>query len=123
MNLNFFMRLIIRYIANILGLLALGYFVAGVTISKTPQDILVLALVITLANLIVRPILKLVFFPLIILTLGLFTIVINALILGALDRFFASITINGLGALLLATILMSLVNFAVSVFTRGFRKT
>lgn len=68
------------------------------------------AAILTVINLIVKPILKVVLSPVIALTLGLFMIVINALVLYLLDLLSTAVTINGYLPLLLAALLVGAVN-------------
>jgi putative membrane protein len=77
-------RLALRWAINALALyLAVGTgWLAGIHAENTTWwAILLLALIFGLVNALVRPILKLLTCPLILLTLGLFTLVINALML------------------------------------------
>lgn len=77
-------RLILRWAINALALylvVGTGWF-SGVHAADTSAGaILILALVFGLVNALIRPLLKLLTCPLILLTLGLFTIVINAAML------------------------------------------
>jgi putative membrane protein len=75
-------------------------------------------LVLALLNMLLRPILKVLAFPLIILSLGVFTLVINALMLWIMDYFLAAITIENLVALVWATIIVTAVNLIVSMLTK-----
>jgi putative membrane protein len=86
-------RLALRWAVNALALyLAVGTgWLAGIHAeNSTWWAILLLALIFGLVNALVRPILKLLTCPFILLTLGLFTLVINALMLwltGFIGRF------------------------------------
>lgn len=75
-------KFFVRWIANALAL-AVAYFILNGRILLTPGKevvtIIVLALIFGLVNAIVRPIVKLLTCPLIVLTLGLLTLVINTL--------------------------------------------
>lgn len=87
------MRFLIQIIINALALWVAGWLLPGLTITDTdgavtgdPTFDLVLAylfigLLFGLVNALVRPVVKLLSLPLTILTLGLFTIVINAAML------------------------------------------
>ncbi len=73
------MKLIIRWIIAALALFLAAYLVPGIHVTSGGWLAYVLmALVLGLVNAIVRPVLKLLTCPLIILTLGLFVLVINA---------------------------------------------
>ena len=69
-------------------------------------------------NLVIKPIIKLISTPIIILTLGLFTIVINAIILLAVDIIFESVIIDGVYSLVLATIIIALTNTLITKITK-----
>lgn len=76
-------RLLISWVINAVALAAAAYLVPGITIMGEPPWVTVAltALVFGLVNTLIRPLLKLLTCPLIILTLGLFTLVINGLML------------------------------------------
>jgi len=94
-----------------LGLWAAGHLVHGFAVNGGWQGYLITAIVLVLLNLLLRPILKLVSFPLIIISLGLFSIVINALILWLASQITGGyVSIENLWALLWATIIISIIN-------------
>lgn len=72
------MQLLLRWVLSALAVMATAYVVPGVRVANTWSAFLA-ALVIGLVNALVRPILLLLTLPVNILTLGLFTLVINAL--------------------------------------------
>ena len=83
------MFLLLRLVINAVALLAAAWLVPGIYLSaakapSTPNDWLTLgivALIFGVVNVIIRPIVLLLTLPLTILTLGLFTFVVNALML------------------------------------------
>lgn len=111
-------KIVLAVVVNMLALLAAEYFVPGFILSGDLKTLLVLAAVLTVLNYVLKPVLKLLLGPVIILTLGLGTILVNALILKILDFSSQALTIQGLVALLLATVLVSLVNFVFHLATR-----
>jgi putative membrane protein len=72
------MYLILRWIVSALAVMATAYIVPGVHITNF-WTALIAALIIGLVNALVRPILLLLTLPINVLTLGLFTLVVNAL--------------------------------------------
>ncbi len=74
------MHLILRWILNALALLLVTKVVPGIRVDNF-YSALVVALVLGILNALVRPILIFLTLPINILTLGLFTLVINALLL------------------------------------------
>jgi putative membrane protein len=69
-----------RWLINTLAVLVATYVVSGISYGK-PVDLFVAALILGILNAILRPLLLLLSLPLLIFTLGLFTLVINALLL------------------------------------------
>lgn len=74
------MHLLLRWFINALAVLLAAYVVPGIAVSGFWAAIIV-ALVLGIMNALVRPLLILLTLPINILTLGLFTLVINALLL------------------------------------------
>ena len=111
------MKLILRWIINALALLAATQIVTGFHVD-TFYAALIAAAIIGLLNAIVRPILVLLTLPITILTLGLFTFVINAAIIWFTSSFVDGFEVHGfLPALFVAIIL-----WAVSTVTNWFLK-
>jgi len=108
-------KLFVLFISSVGGLLAADYFVTGFSITHDPVPFVIVALIFTVLQLILRPILKFIFMPFILLTLGLFTLVLNALLLGLLDFLSSNLTIEGLEALLFGTLIMTAAHFLASV--------
>jgi len=73
-------RFLLRWIINALALGFATWFFSGIHVTRW-EVLLPVALVFGLVNAVIRPILALLTCPLIVLTLGLFTLVINALML------------------------------------------
>ncbi|MCR4264465.1 MAG: phage holin family protein [Candidatus Roizmanbacteria bacterium] len=89
------MKTIIRsLITTAAGLFLTSWIVPGFQIVKDPLVFGALTGALVLANWFIKPILKIVFLPLNIATFGLFTIVINALILYGISYFLSGITIS-----------------------------
>ncbi len=76
---------------------------------------LLAAAVLGLANAIVRPLLLVITLPINFLTLGLFTVVINALMLQLTAAIVPSFFIDGFGWALLTAILFSIVSVGLSM--------
>ena len=71
-------RFITRWAINAVAIALAVYFVPGIDLGGNLVSLIWLALIFGLVNAILRPIIKLFTFPIIILTLGLFTLVINS---------------------------------------------
>ena len=80
------MSLIIRLVVNAIALWVATLIVSGVELESASTrerviTLLVVAAIFALVNVVVRPIVKLLSLPLYVITLGLFTLVVNALML------------------------------------------
>jgi len=115
-------KFIIRWLINAVGLYAAVWIVPGIDYLGNWTGILWLALIIGLLNALVRPLLKFLTCPLIILTLGLFTLVINTGML-LLTRTIGQslgigLAVDGFWSALLGSLVMSLVSIVMSVIFR-----
>ena len=117
------MRLIIRWLITALALVAAARLVPGIEIRDQSGwfAVLVMAAVLGLANAVIRPILKFLSCPLILLTLGLFTLVINAVVLylsASLSNslFGASFFIDGFWPAFWGSIVVSIISALLSIF-------
>jgi putative membrane protein len=73
-------------------------------------------------NALIKPVLKLLSLPLIFLTLGLFTFVINALMLMLTAAFTDRLVVSGFGPALWGSIVISVVSFLLSTFVDDEKK-
>jgi len=75
------MKLLIRWAIGALSLLAAAWIVPGIRVDDSRGWVAyaAMAIILSLVNALIRPLLKLLTCPLILLTLGLFTLVVNAL--------------------------------------------
>ncbi|NOH00908.1 MAG: phage holin family protein [Chloroflexi bacterium] len=115
-------KFVIRWLINAVALYAAVWIVPGIEYIGNWTGILWLALIIGLLNALVRPVLKFLTCPLIILTLGLFTIVINTVML-LLTRiigqsFGIGLMVDGFWSALLGSLVMSIVSVVMSVIFR-----
>ena len=106
-----------KFIITSLSVFGLAYILPGVEIINFWTALLV-TVVLALLNLFLRPILLLLSIPINILTLGLFTFVINALIVMLVDYLIAGFNIDGFGWALLFSLIISLVNSILGVMER-----
>ncbi|MCL4403851.1 phage holin family protein [Patescibacteria group bacterium] len=107
---KFVARFVFHIVSNAVALLAASYFIPGFMLTGGVVPLATAALVLTLINTFIRPILKLLLGPIVVITFGLFTIVINAALLYLLDLWSPAITIQGYLPLLLGTLIVSAVN-------------
>ncbi len=114
------MRFVLRLLINAAALWVATRIVSGITATSDPVTFLGVALVFGLLNALVRPLLSVLTCPLMILTLGLFTFVINALILwltsAAAERFGLGFHVSGFWPAFWGALVVSIVSVLLSVF-------
>ena len=116
-------RFVIRWAINAVALFAAIHIVPGVHAQNTDWGaILGLALIFGLANALISPILKFLTCPLIVLTLGLFTLLINTFIFylaGQLGTFFGiGFEVAGFGAAFLGGLVTSIVSIFLTLLLK-----
>jgi len=112
-------NLIVHILSNVVAILAAAYLITGFVFQGDFIALITTAAILTLINFIVRPVLKLLLGPLVVLTFGLFMIVINALTLYILDFLSDPLIIEGYLPLLVATILFSVVNAIINISAKS----
>jgi putative membrane protein len=115
-------RFLLRWIINVAAFYAAILLVQGIQYSGAWTGVLVLALIAGLLNAFIRPLLQLLTCPLIILTLGLFTLVINTLIFWGTAAIGSalgiSITVDGFWSAFLGALVVSVVSVILSLVLR-----
>ena len=108
---------IIRLLVNALALVIVAYLLPGVHIASFTSAI-VAALILGVVNAVLRPILILISLPAVILTLGLFTFVINAVTFYLVAKLGLGLTVDGFGSAFFGALVLSIVSFVLSGLTK-----
>jgi putative membrane protein len=118
------MKLLIRWVIASLALFVAAWLVPGITVDGNGWVIYALmAIVLGLVNAIVRPLLKLMTCPFILLTLGLFVLVINGLTLWlasaiAVNWFHVGFYVDGFWSGFLGALIVSIVTIILSALLK-----
>ena len=112
-----FFHIAAAILINAAALWLAGFLLSSFQITPNLTDLLGVALIFTALNFLVRPILKFMLMPFIIITLGLGLIAINAFMLFVLDKLSPDISIQGILTLVYATLIIGAVNFVFHIFT------
>ena len=104
------MRILINWFITTIAILIAAYFLPGVIV-RSFGAALVTALVLGLINAFIRPILIFLTLPLTILTLGLFTFVLNALLVLLTSAIVPGFDVRSFGWALLFSLVFSVVSF------------
>ncbi len=100
------MKLILKLLLNALAVVILSYILPGVGVDSITIAILV-ALVLSILNFLVKPILVILTLPITILTLGLFLLIINAIIILIAAHFISGFQVSSIWWALIFSLLLS----------------
>lgn len=114
------MALLISWLINAVTLLAATYVVPGFTVDSF-QTALLAAIIIGLINIFIKPFLLLVTLPINLLTLGLFTFVVNAIVLWLASLVIAGMHIADPLSGILAAIVISIVSTILSTLAKDLK--
>jgi putative membrane protein len=112
------MHFLIRLIVNAVALMIVAYFLPGVSVTGI-VGALVAAFVLGIINAILRPILILLTLPIQIVTLGLFTFVINGVLFYWVGHWGIGLIVNGFWPAFWGAIVLGIVSFILSSLLRG----
>lgn len=105
--------MIIKFLINALAFYITSYIIPGMVIGGW-QTLLVIAVVWGILTIFIKPILVILTLPINIMTLGLFTFVINAILLLIMSSIVPNFHLAGFGTALLAAIVLTIVNGLLS---------
>ena len=105
------MGFIIKVLITAAAVFVADYFISGVHINDDLKTVIIVALVLALLNTFIKPILILLTIPITILTLGLFLLVINALMVKWAASLVEGFTVDGWWPALLFSLIVSFVSY------------
>jgi putative membrane protein len=111
---NIIVRIAIRWIANSFGLWLAGQIFNGIYYGNDWRVILLGGMVLSIINAFIKPVLIIFSLPAIVLSLGLFLIMINGFSVWLMSIFVDEFVLNSFGTAMLAGIIIGLVNYAVT---------
>src|SRR4051812_44158402 len=100
---------LLQLVFSALALMLTAYLLPGFKVSSFGSA-LIAAFVIGIANAIIRPILLILTLPLNIISLGLFTFVVNGIVLKLCASMVPNFEIEGLGTAILGSVILTLVS-------------
>ena len=114
------LRFLQSWVINTFAVLVAAIILRGHIAYQSPADLIVASLLLGILNAFVRPILMLLALPLLIFTLGLFTLVINALLLYFVGVLMGPhFQVDSFGFAFLGALIISIVSIALNVLTGG----
>lgn len=113
---HFVTRLVARWAVSALGLWIASALLGSSRLNygSSWKTLLIASLVLALVNMAIKPILVVLSIPAIILSLGLFMLVVNGLIILIVHWLYNPLFVKNLGWAILAGIILGLVNFLVT---------
>lgn len=119
---NPFVRLLLRWFVCSLGLwIAAGLLGGSISYGEKFSVVVIAGLVLALVNIVLKPIVVIFALPALLLTLGLFMVVINGLMVYLVSKFYAPLEVTNFWAAIFAGIIIGLVNWLVTTIIESER--
>ncbi len=115
-----FRGILIRWLVNAGGLLLISYAIEGIEVGGIVPA-LIAAAVLGIINAIIRPILLILTLPINLLTLGLFTFILNGAMLALTAQVVRGFSVSGFWSAVLGALLLSLISGILSFFIEDTR--
>ncbi len=107
--------ILLRWFITVLAVFALPHFVSGIGVNSLLTAVVVAACLAFL-NMVVKPIITILTLPLNILTLGLFSLVVNGAFFWFVAKIITGFTITSFQAAVIGAFVISVINWVVSKF-------
>lgn len=111
------MRIFVNLLVNAFAVMVAAYLLPGVTVAGY-FDAFVVAVVLGILNTLVKPLLHLLALPITILTLGLFSLVINAIVVLLADKIVPGFEVGGFWWALGFSLVLTLVSWFLNALSR-----
>ena len=108
----------LRWSINLLALVVAGSVIKGIRIESLGTGVIA-AGILGIVNAVIRPVVLILTLPINILTLGLFTLLINAAMLMLVSALVPGFMIDSFGAAFLGALITSLVSWGMNLFVSG----
>lgn len=110
---------ILRWLVNFLGLWAAASLLSGIDYTGRLRVLIWAALIFSIVNAVLRPLIVLLTLPAIVWTLGLFMLVINSLMLYLVDFLYPKFSITSVRSAVMAVIIIWGVNYLLDDTTKN----
>lgn len=112
-----FAQFVLRWALNAAGIFAAGLLLSGVSYQNDWQVLLIAALILSIINALIKPLVVILALPALLLTLGIFSIVINGFMVYLAHIIYQPFQVSSFGTAILAGLVVGLVNY---ILTRVF---
>lgn len=107
------MHFVLRYLGTVAAVVLTVYLVPGIAVSGGWTTILLVALVWSVIVSVIKPVLSILALPLTIITFGLFSLVLNAMLFYAMTYIVPGFSVSGFLAALLGAIVLSILSWLI----------
>jgi len=107
------MKFLLRYCGTVAAVILTVYLVPGVSITGGWTTTLLVALVWSVITMVVRPVLQILTLPVTIITFGLFSFILNALLFWAMALVVPGFEVDGFFSALLGAIVLSVIAWLI----------
>lgn len=109
------METLVRYLGTVAAVMLTVYLVPGLHMAASWQTALLVALVWSVIVIVIRPVLHILTLPINILTLGLFSFVLNALLFWGMAYIVPGFSVDGFWSALLGAVVLSLLSWLIGM--------
>lgn len=106
-------RILLRLCILILGIILASYIVPGITVSG-PWPAIKAAILLGLFNIFIKPVLFILTLPINLITLGLFTLIINGFLLWSVGHMVTGFEVSGFFVSVLGSVIISILSIAIN---------
>ncbi len=107
--------ILLRWFITTLAVFALPFFVDGVIVNSILTAVIVAACLVFI-NMVIKPVITILTLPINILTLGLFSIIINGLFFWIVAQIISGFTVASFSAAVIGALVISIINWIVNHF-------
>lgn len=109
-----FVQFLIRWGLNAAGLFTASLFLTGISYQKEWHVLIFAGLLLSVINALIKPFIVILSLPALLLTLGIFSIVINGFMVYLAHLLYAPFQVSSFGTAILAGLIVGLVNYIVT---------
>ena len=108
------MKMLMRFLGTAAAVYLTVYLVPGITISGGWETTLLVALVWSVITMVIRPVLSILTLPITIITLGLFSFILNALLFWAMTLIVPGFQVDGFIHALFGVVVLSILSWLIN---------
>lgn len=109
-----FIQFLVRWCLNSLGLYVASLLLSGVQYQDDISVLIIAGLILSVVNALIKPFLVILALPAILITLGVFTIIINGFMVYLVDLLYSSFEVSTFTTAVLAGLAIGLVNYIIT---------